>query len=152
MEREFDEFVRSKGLYLVAAIMLAIVFLVCFFIYGFIVLGIRPSDFLGLISGGAAAALAIVLLPYAMAKVKEIREAGRRRRRRVKPKYSIYLLTDKPPERDVERLRVQAERIEVIINDLKKMCSECLSRKCSKCRINREIIPTLEKIKKEIGK
>ena len=150
LEREFDEFVRSKGLYLVAAVMLAIVFLVCFFIYGFIVLGIRPSDFLGLIAGGIAATLAIALLPYATAKINEIRKAGGRRKRRAKRKYSIYLLTDKPPERDIERLKVQAERIDVIISDLKKMCSECLSRKCGKCRIKREIIPTLEKVKRSL--
>jgi len=146
------DFVRSKGLYIVASVMLAAVFLTGFFVYGIIVLGIKPYDFLSLISGGIAATLAITLSPYVAVKLKEKQRKYPRKRRKTERNYPIYLLTNNPPDYDVARLKAQAERIDFVIRDLNKLCSECLSRKCRKCRIKREILPTLEKIEKRLRK
>jgi len=130
--------------------MLATVFLSSIIGFGMIFLNIRPSDLVSLVIGGIAVALSVSMIPYIVVFLKK----KRRHIRRIKSKkrgYSIFLLTDNSPEYEASRLKLQAERINVIIRDLNAMCSRCISKKCSKCSIKQEIVPTLEKIKRKMA-
>jgi len=142
-----DKLPKANSVYLITSVMISVVFLTIFFIYGVTVIGIKPYDFFGMVASGIIVALIVASSPYLIANIKKKKT---KRTRKKKKDYPICLLTNNPPGVDAKKLKIQSERIDFIIKDLNKICSECLSKKCSRCRINREIIPALKKIEKKL--
>jgi len=140
--------VFSRRFYLFASISISIIFLIALFIYGSLLLGIKIGliDYLSVVLGGVIISLLTVLTPYMIGEAKKKIKKRKRRRKN----YPIQLITSNPPEIDKAKLEYQAKKIENIIKDLNKICIECISKKCGKCRIKQEITPTLNKLIKSL--
>jgi len=101
--------------------------------------------------GGFLVAFGAITTPYIVLTLRQKLRRHRKRRARRKRVYPIHLVTENPPFHDMKALRTQADRIGFIIRDLRRLCDSCITKKCLQCRIEREIVPTLEKVRGKIG-
>ena len=136
----------GEKIYLIGSVCISILFLIFLLAFGVSFFPLSGMELLNIVAGGTILALLIIATPYLALQVK--RDLKKRRR---KPKqYAIQLVTNEPPERDAEVLAMQSKRINLILKDLDELCKKCLTKKCSKCSIKKEVIPALRKAAKQI--
>ena len=148
MRKNLASFIKNK-IYLLGAVCITVVFLMFLLMFGSAFFPISTTELINIIAGGTVLALVIIITPHLIYQAKK--DLKKKRKRNPK-QYTIQLVTNDPPEYSSEVLSNQIKRINLIIKDLNNLCEKCLTRKCSKCSIKREILPTLEKIKEKMGR